>query len=69
MLRLREAQAAKLRMPFGVPEAILINTGGGLAGGDRFSFDITAEAGATLTVTSQAAERVYRARTFVLAPV
>lgn len=60
MLRLREAQAAKLRMPFGVPEAILINTGGGLAGGDRFSFDITAEAGATLTVTSQAAERVYR---------
>ena len=60
IIRLREAHAAKLRMPFGVPEAILINTGGGLAGGDRFRFDITAEAGTTLTVTSQAAERVYR---------
>ncbi len=60
ILRLREAHAAKLRMPFGVPEAILINTGGGLAGGDRFSFDITAERDARLTVTSQAAERVYR---------
>ena len=60
IIRLREAHAAKLRMPFGVPEAILINTGGGLAGGDRFAFDITAEAQARLTVTSQAAERVYR---------
>lgn len=61
IVRLREAQAAKVRIPFGVPEAILINTGGGLAGGDRFDFDITAEADTTLTVTSQAAERVYRA--------
>jgi len=60
IVRLREAQAAKLRIPFGVPEAILINTGGGLAGGDRFSFEITAEADTPLTVTSQAAERVYR---------
>lgn len=60
IIRLREAHAAKLRLPFGVPEAVLINTGGGLAGGDRFSFDIALEAGARLTVTSQAAERVYR---------
>ena len=58
--RLREAHAAKLRLPPGSREAILINTGGGLAGGDRFSFDITAESGASLTVTTQAAERVYR---------
>lgn len=58
--RLREAHAAKVRIPAGGHEAILINTGGGLAGGDRFGFDITAEAGARLTVTSQAAERVYR---------
>ncbi len=41
-------------------EAILINTGGGLAGGDRFVFDIAVGEGAALTVTSQAAERVYR---------
>ena len=58
--RLREAHAAKVRVPPGGREAILINTGGGLAGGDRFSFDITAESNARLTVTSQAAERVYR---------
>ncbi len=57
---LRESGAAKLRLPIGSSEAILINTGGGLAGGDRFRFDIAAEAGARLTVTSQAAERVYR---------
>ena len=44
ILRLREAHAAKVRIPFGGREAILINTGGGLAGGDRFTFDITAEA-------------------------
>jgi urease accessory protein len=60
IIRLREAHAAKVRMPFGVPEAILINTSGGLAGGDRFAFDITAEENATLIITSQAAERVYR---------
>jgi urease accessory protein len=59
--RLREAQSAKVRMPQGSREAILINTGGGLAGGDSFAFDISAEANARLTVTSQAAERVYRA--------
>lgn len=58
--RLREAHAAKVRLPAGSHEAILINTGGGLAGGDRFTFDIAAEDRARLTVTSQAAERVYR---------
>ena len=58
--RLREAHAAKVRLPHGSHEAILINTGGGLAGGDRFSFDILAEENARLSVTSQAAERVYR---------
>lgn len=58
--RLREAHAAKARLPAGSHEAILINTGGGLAGGDRFTFDIVAEDRARLTVTSQAAERVYR---------
>ena len=57
---MREAHSAKVRIPHGGHEAILINTGGGLAGGDRFSFDITAEKDARLTVTTQAAERVYR---------
>jgi urease accessory protein len=58
--RLREEGSAKLRMPAGSLEAILINTGGGLAGGDRFAFDIAVGEDAALTITSQAAERVYR---------
>jgi urease accessory protein len=47
-------------VPRGSHDAILINTSGGLAGGDQV--DIVAEAGpnARLTLTSQAAERVYR---------
>jgi urease accessory protein len=61
---LRQLGALKLlfpRKPAGV-EAILINTAGGITGGDRF--DIRAEAGAdtTLTLTTQAAERAYRAQ-------
>ena len=58
--RMREAHSAKVRIPHGSREAILINTGGGLAGGDHFTFSLTAEENASLTVTSQAAERVYR---------
>ena len=42
------------------PEAILINTGGGLAAGDRVRQDFDVRAGAGLTVTTQASERVYR---------
>ncbi|MFT3989054.1 urease accessory protein UreD [Aestuariivirga sp.] len=58
--RIREAGSAKVRLPRGSREAILINTGGGLAGGDEFAFDIAAGDGAQLTVTTQAAERAYR---------
>src|SRR5215510_10873899 len=42
-------------------EAVLINTGGGIAGGDRLECSVTAMAGASIAVTSQTAERVYRA--------
>jgi urease accessory protein len=58
--QLREAGALKVRIPPGSHEAILINTGGGIAGGDAFAFDISVGENAHLTVTSQAAERVYR---------
>ncbi|HWN50835.1 MAG TPA: urease accessory protein UreD [Xanthobacteraceae bacterium] len=44
-----------------VEEAVLINTAGGIAGGDRLEFAVTALANASITVTSQAAEKVYRA--------
>jgi urease accessory protein len=57
---MREEGAAKVRFPFGGNEAILINTGGGLAGGDDFGFKIEAGINTKLSVTSQAAERVYR---------
>jgi urease accessory protein len=58
--RFRESGAAKARFPAGADEAILINTGGGLAGGDRFEVDIRVDGRAGLTVSTQAAERVYR---------
>jgi urease accessory protein len=44
-----------------VEEAVLINTGGGVAGGDRLEYSVTAHERASIAVTSQAAEKVYRA--------
>ena len=57
---MREEGSAKVRFPFGGHQAILINTGGGLAGGDDFKYKIEAGVNSKLRVTSQAAERVYR---------
>jgi urease accessory protein len=42
-------------------EAVLVNTAGGIAGGDRLEFSVTALASASIAVSSQAAEKVYRA--------
>jgi urease accessory protein len=42
-------------------EAVVVNTGGGIAGGDRVESAVTVLADASVTFTSQAAERVYRA--------
>lgn len=42
-------------------EAVLINTAGGVTGGDRFSYRAAAEAGAWLRLSTQAAEKGYRA--------
>ena len=42
-------------------EAVFVNTAGGVAGGDRLESGVTALAGASITVTSQAAEKIYRA--------
>jgi urease accessory protein len=44
-----------------VEEAVVVNTAGGIAGGDRLESAVTLLANASLSVTSQAAERVYRA--------
>ncbi len=43
-------------------EAVAINTSGGLTGGDQMAWRATARAGASLTLTTQACEKVYRAR-------
>lgn len=54
----------KIRLPRPLPgqppEAILINTAGGLAGGDRIAAEIDIGEAAAATVTTQACERVYR---------
>jgi urease accessory protein len=57
---MQEAGSAKCRMPRGSRDAILINTSGGLAGGDTVAIACAVGEGARLTVTTQAAERVYR---------
>ncbi len=43
-------------------ECIVINTAGGITGGDDFRLEATLEPGAALTLTTQAAERAYRAQ-------
>ena len=42
-------------------EAVIINTAGGVTGGDRFTTSVTAHQAAQVSVTTQAAERIYRA--------
>jgi urease accessory protein len=44
-----------------VQEAVTVNTAGGVAGGDRLECSVTALPEASIAVTSQAAEKVYRA--------
>jgi len=62
-------QRAPIRIMFprvnggAVEEAVLINTAGGIAGGDRLQCVVTALPDASIAVTSQAAEKVYRALT------
>jgi urease accessory protein len=59
-------ESGSLRVRFPSPEGeglsgVFVNTAGGIAGGDRFDIDITAGEGARLTLTTAAAEKVYRA--------
>ncbi|KJC60575.1 urease accessory protein ureD [Bradyrhizobium sp. LTSPM299] len=59
-------ESGSLRVRFPSPEddglsAMFVNTAGGIAGGDRFDIAIAAGEGARLTLTTAAAEKVYRA--------
>jgi len=61
--RLVQEGAAKIRLPqsAGDPlEAVLINTAGGLTGGDRLSWTISVGDGAHAVLTTQACEKLYR---------
>jgi urease accessory protein len=61
--RTREEGSLRVRFPAnhgGAPEAVLVNTAGGMAGGDRFTIDLDIGPRARLTVTTASAEKVYR---------
>jgi urease accessory protein len=62
--RLYQDGCAKIRLPRDAEavglEAVLINSSGGLTGGDHLTWRAEAGAGARLTVTTQACERIYR---------
>jgi urease accessory protein len=49
------------RLIKGTIEAVIINTAGGITGGDKFATKVTAYDHAKVSVTTQAAERIYRA--------
>jgi len=60
---LHESGSLRVRFPSAEDEglsAVLVNTAGGLAGGDRFEINIASGEGARLTVTTAAAEKIYR---------
>ena len=43
-------------------ETVIINTAGGVTSGDKFTATITAHESSQISITTQAAERIYRAR-------
>ncbi len=63
LVSMREEGCAKIRLPHthdASLQAVLINTAGGLTGGDDLRWEISADADARLVLTTQACERVYR---------
>ena len=66
LARLFQDGCGKIRLPRDARaeglEAVLINSSGGLTGGDRMEWAAEADDGARLTLSTQACEKVYRAR-------
>jgi urease accessory protein len=62
--RVHEAGSLRVRFPNAdrpdTLEAVVVNTAGGMTGGDRFGIDVAVGAGAGLTVTTAAAEKIHR---------
>jgi urease accessory protein len=62
LAQLYQDGCGKIRLPRGHGlEAVLINTAGGVTGGDRLSWRAEVGESARLTLTTQACEKVYRA--------
>jgi urease accessory protein len=62
--RVHETGSLRVRCPGPAAaelEAMIVNTAGGMASGDRFELDVEVGAGAHLVVTTAAAEKIYRA--------
>jgi urease accessory protein len=61
--RVHEDGSLRVRFPNATPaalEAVLVNTGGGMTGGDRFSIEMNVGEGASLIAGTAAAEKIYR---------
>ncbi len=62
--RVHEAGSLRVRFPNAATratlDAVIVNTAGGMTGGDRFDIEMSVGAGARLTVTTAAAEKIYR---------
>src|SRR5262245_63391564 len=63
--RLHVGEAGSLRVRFPGPraadlQAVVVNTAGGIAGGDRLAVEIAVGETARLAVTTAAAEKIYR---------
>jgi urease accessory protein len=60
---LYEAGGYRMKFPKGpLCEGVIINTGGGMAGGDALNVDISLDAYAKAVVSTQSAEKIYRAQ-------
>lgn len=61
--KVHEDGSLRVRFPNATPdalEAVLVNTGGGMTGGDRFSIEMDVGEGASLIAGTAAAEKIYR---------
>lgn len=62
-VRVHEEGSLRVRFPNTDPgecEAVIVNTAGGIAGGDRFALDVEVGPRARLSVSGAAAEKIYR---------
>jgi len=61
--RVHESGSLRVRFPHRagqVLDAVIVNTAGGMTGGDRFDLDVNVGTGAKVSVTTAAAEKIYR---------